>query len=1180
MRYNKNIALIIWLLAALLAIAVYVDSKSNKDLYSAEGITLDISEFVDVLEKESEQLFTAGTELRFNTEQAAEAYRIKKKSWYVINKDSAGIAFWNSNKIGLDSQLFQKNIGSHFYRFGDDFYLVINELNSYMAFRIANDQKLSDRLVSYYPELNHHKLGDRNGAAKISEVEALHFVYAEQENSYTWLLFILLNLVLLALFFLYLKGDKIVWAVVVTVIMLVLDVWMQNWLDGHSVRWHQLFEPQLYASSNILSSLGALVDHILVAIPIVFLFSRLIDRIKNPIWMQFVSYTLLFFASDLVLDLIKSLVLDSNISFNFEDLYGISPYTFIAISAIGLSLFALWAFMLCTRIQDNWRNVKSVVALLLAAVAFVVFQYIDASRSILSLLYPVAAIGIGLLLYLVWKTNRMKMISLYFLSILLASGVILRAELKREKQYIKLHASKLVASQDLRAEYILRSFEDQLAQEFLVPEDYENFNLRKDVVENRIKRLYFSNYLEKYELRLISFDSLGNNINSTTLYSFQDLDKVYNENTKRTISNYFYQINNPTLISGYIAKYENCDINGHYGTTFILLQPRLIQSDFIYPEAFANQKKKELINIEDYSYGIYFNQKLISQKGNYSYSLTDAPAIPSESFGQQWGEYYHFHFTDQGSFHVVLSKKYNVLTNWLSTFTFSFIFMLPIGLILLLLAYVYEPKESLLLDLQGKFLSTRIQVSLTLLLLVGLLLSVYIIINYIRVNYNDNLENQLLKTVKNIGAQFQNQVDLEQKLESEEDRLLLLNEESSGFKVDLNLYSAQGELLSTTKPYLINEEILAPWMNPKAYEKMKGSNYAQLLQQEELEGTDYLSAYVPLFNGKNKVIAYLNIPYFAKNEQLNKQISTILVNVINIYFLLLLAGILVALFISKRISKPLLLIRERFAETGFGAKNELITYHRDDEIGQLVGQYNKMVVELEESARKLAETEREGAWREMAKQVAHEIKNPLTPMKLSIQHLQRAYSQGGAKVDELFEKTSKLLIEQIDSLSKMASEFSSFAKMPEDNYERFDLSEALQGTVDLFTQTKNVKIESSIAKDVFVFADPEQIKRVFNNLIKNGIQSIPEGKEGRVQVRLDKIGELAVAKVKDNGKGISEELGKKIFEPNFSTKTSGMGLGLAISKKIIETAKGKITFKTVLNRGTEFEIIIPLKDED
>ena len=1180
MRYHKHIALLIWVLAALLAIAVLVDSNSNIKESEKEALTLDISEFVNLLEAESEAILEEVGNFGFNSEQASAAYKLKKKSWYVLQSDSNSIVFWNSNKIGIDSQLIQKSAGTYLYSFGDDFYLVIKQSGTIMAYRLANDQALSQRLLDFYPEAQQYKFGIQEDRTKISKVTALQLVYAENEHSYGWLLFILLNLVLLALFFLYLKGDRLIWAIGVSILMIVLDGWMNQWLSASQMSWHQLFEPQLYASSNMLSSLGALLEHVLVSIPLVFLFGRLVEKSKNPWWMQLVSYLLLFFGADLVLDLIKGLVLDSNISFNFEALYGISPYTFIALSAAGLSLFALWSFMLATGLAKHWRNRISLVCLSTAALAFVVFQYIDAGRSISSLLYPIAAVILALWLYLIWNTNRIRIISLYFLSVLLASGVILKSELKREKQYVKLYANKLIASQDLRAEYILRSFEDQLAQEFLEPEDYENFNLRKDVVENRIKRLYFSHYLEKYELRLISFDSLGNNINSSTLYSFDDLDRVYNENTKRTISNYFYQINNPTLISGYIAKYENCDINGHYGTTFILLQPRLIQSDFIYPEAFANQKRKELINIEDYSYGIYFNHKLISQKGSYTYSLTDAPAVPKKDFGQQWGEYYHFHFEDSGDFHVVLSKKYNVLTNWLSTFTFSFIFMLPAALVLLLFTYVYDPKESLLLDLQGKFLSTRIQASLTLILLVGLLFSVYIIINFIRANYNSNLENQLLKTVKNIGAQFQNQVDLEQKLESEEDRLLLLNEESSGFKVDLNLYSAQGELLSTTKPYLVQEEILAPWMNPKAFEKMKGSNYAQLLQQEELEGTDYLSAYVPLFNGKNQVIAYLNIPYFAKNEQLNKQISTILVNVINVYFLLLLAGILVALFISKRISKPLLLIRERFATTGFGAKNELITYNRDDEIGQLVGQYNKMVLELEESANKLAQTEREGAWREMAKQVAHEIKNPLTPMKLSIQHLQRAYSQGGPKVDALFEKTSKLLIEQINSLSRMASEFSSFAKMPEDNYERFNLSEAIETTVDLFTQTKNVELKSAIEEDVFVYADPEQIKRVFNNLIKNGIQSIPEGVEGRIEVSLVKKGQLAVARVTDNGKGISEELGKKIFEPNFSTKTSGMGLGLAISKKIIETAKGSIHFKTELNLGTEFEIILPLKNED
>lgn len=476
----------------------------------------------------------------------------------------------------------------------------------------------------------------------------------------------------------------------------------------------------------------------------------------------------------------------------------------------------------------------------------------------------------------------------------------------------------------------------------------------------------------------------------------------------------------------------------------------------------------------------------------------------------------------------------------------------------------------------SKYISTRIQTSLTIILLAALLLSVYIIISYIRANYNQTLESQLLVKVKNISTQFQNKVDLSKKLSNDEQRRLILNEQSSTYKVDINLYNQKGRLLNSTKPYLTENEVLGNQMNPKAFAELTLNESSQLLLQEELEGSDYLSAYVPLFNGKNQVIGYLNTPYFAKNEELNKQISSLVVNILNIYFLLLLAGVLIAYFISRQISKPLLLIREKIAKTVLRGENELIVYERDDEIGQLVKQYNKMVLELEESANEMAETEREDAWREMAKQVAHEIKNPLTPMKLSIQHLQRAYENGPSdKLNALFTKTSKLLIDQINSLSNMAGEFSNFAKMPEDKFKEFNVSEVLSSTVDLFVRSENAAIAAKIQPEVWINADPEQIQRVFNNLIKNAIQAIPEGEKGKVEISLHHINQTAHIVIKDNGKGIPKENYRKVFVPNFSTKNSGMGLGLAICRKIIESAKGNISFTSEVNKGTIFEVQIP-----
>lgn len=1176
MRSNKNISIVLWVLTLFGVFLLVRELQSTDERVNEPEKEVDISDVLDELQSEAEALFADLLPVEFNTTQANKAFALKKKSWYLVGYEYKKADFWNSNKFGVDISVKEINSFPIFYTFGDDFYVLFaKDHEFYLAYRLANDGNLTARIISDHPELRSYslKLGNQK---QYQEIGHLKFTYRPETKTLTWLIILGIFICLLILFFAYLKQKQLLPAAVMALLIVALDLYTYFRLSANDALLDALYQPEVYANSDLLSSLGVLLNHAIAFIPVVFLFRFFSKKYGNNLVFYSVSIVLLIFSADMVWGVTRSLVLDSNISFNFQDLYGISIFTFVAISLIGLMLFELIVFTFSIQLKDRIRSWKGVLIALLACLFFIVFQSVDASRPISTLWFPISIVLMLYCVQLLVRQTRIRIFVLFFWVVAIGTILIQKYQAEREYRFLHLYAHQLVANQDLRAEYILKSFEDKLAEEFLVPEDYSNFEDIKDRVENRIKRLYFSNYLEKYELRLISFDSLGVNINSNTLYSYDDLNTVYNEYSKRTVSNYFYQITDPKLFSGYIAKYENCDLNGHYGATFILLQPRVIQSDFLYPEAFENQTQKALFNNDEYSYGIYYNDRLISQRGNFSYGLNQAPEVHYELAWLHMRGFHHYHFDDIDKFKVVLSKKENSFTSFLSTFTFAFLLLLPLGVVLIVSSFLFDPSEQSFLVLKGRYLSTRIQVSLTLILLVGLLLSVYIIINYISANYNARLEKQLLDNVKNISARFQNKVDLELKLKNEEQRQLILNEESSAYKIDLNLFDDQGRLISTTKPYLIQDQVLAQWMNPKAFEKLKVNNFSQLLLAEELEGSEYLSAYVPLFNGKNEVIAYLNIPYFAKNAELNKQISTVIVNIINIYFLLLLGGVVVALFISKRISKPLHLIRQRFAETELGVRNELITYNRDDEIGQLVKQYNKMVLELEHSAERLAETEREGAWREMAKQVAHEIKNPLTPMKLSIQHLQRAYERGGDKLDALFAKTSALLIEQIDSLSNMASEFSNFAKMPKDQYQEVILSEVVTGVVELFKRTENIKINRRIEEGVRVYADPDQIQRVFNNLIKNGIQAIPEDREGIIEVTLTTKGNKAVCTVADNGKGIAKELQKKVFVPNFSTKTSGMGLGLAISKKIIEAADGSISLESELNKGSSFTVIMPL----
>jgi nitrogen fixation/metabolism regulation signal transduction histidine kinase len=268
---------------------------------------------------------------------------------------------------------------------------------------------------------------------------------------------------------------------------------------------------------------------------------------------------------------------------------------------------------------------------------------------------------------------------------------------------------------------------------------------------------------------------------------------------------------------------------------------------------------------------------------------------------------------------------------------------------------------------------------------------------------------------------------------------------------------------------------------------------------------------------------------------------------------------------------------QKMGRIGLGRSNEKIEWKREDEIGSLIAEYNRMVDELERSADLLARSERESAWREMAKQVAHEIKNPLTPMKLSVQYLKKAWDEDMPDFNERLNRISKTLIEQIDSLSAIATEFSDFAKMPSSKRVKVDLKDSIKSAIDLFKDIENVLFSTHFLEeqDYIVLADKKQMMRVFTNLIKNSVQAIGKDSEGRIQIRISVAGDLFRIEVADNGAGMSEEIASKIFSPSFTTKSSGMGLGLTMVKSIINDAGGEISFQSEEGTGASFIILIP-----
>ncbi|MBL4592872.1 MAG: GHKL domain-containing protein, partial [Flavobacteriales bacterium] len=386
---------------------------------------------------------------------------------------------------------------------------------------------------------------------------------------------------------------------------------------------------------------------------------------------------------------------------------------------------------------------------------------------------------------------------------------------------------------------------------------------------------------------------------------------------------------------------------------------------------------------------------------------------------------------------------------------------------------------------------------------------------------------------------------------------------SNVFYTDINLYDKTGSLLATSRPEIFERGLVSEQMNPEAFNQIHIHKKSSFTHNENIGGLNYISTYVPFRNEKQKILAYMNLPYFAKQNELENELSSFYTALINIYGLLFLISTIIAVFFANYISEPVRMIKNKISALQLGESYDLLEWESNDEIGALVFEYNKKVLELEKNATLLVKSERESAWREMAKQVAHEIKNPLTPMKLSIQQLQRIAKDNPEDLNERINRTAKTLIEQIDTLTKIANEFSSFAKMPKANAEEFNLIPTIETTIDLY---KEEKIAISLVDEcngiANIVADKDQISRVFNNLIKNAIQAIPSTIEGKITVFISQKENNYLIEIKDNGTGIADDKKDKIFVPNFTTKTTGMGLGLAMVKNIVENTNGSIWFET------------------
>ncbi|WP_075591215.1 sensor histidine kinase [Labilibacter marinus] len=755
-------------------------------------------------------------------------------------------------------------------------------------------------------------------------------------------------------------------------------------------------------------------------------------------------------------------------------------------------------------------------------------------------------------------------------------------ERQERKLLVENLSFKLLQEEDPLTELMLKESEDLIEQDSIIIRELEKEVINDAKLGKYISKKYLIRYLKRYEIQVIPCWPEGEvkvEENGETHDCYDYFNSLIQEYGTQVLgSQHYYFLKNNT---GEITYFGVFKINEGDPEKEVCMYIELVSKPYFegpgYPELLLSQREAKLKeSLSNYSYGKYVDDVLVKQTGEYAYPihLERITKVQNDLGVYEYEDFSHMPFHPVENVCVVLSKPKVGLAMLLVAFSIFFISFFIFGAILL--AFTRAKRERLIYVFS---VQERIQIAF-----IGLMLALLIIIAggsvWQTIRRFEIKNNQMLsEKTRSVLMELEHKIGSQNELTPAMEEYLtgLLKKFSSVFYTDINMYDVDGRLLATSRPELFDRGLSGHLMDSKGYIELRQKGELEFIQRESIGKLEYLSAYVPLYNVNNQLLAYLNMPYFVGTSELREEVSSLVMAIVNFYLIFLIIVIGLTVVVSKRITHPLMVIQSKLSQLKLGGRNEKIEYKGNDEIGQLVTQYNRMVDEMAESAEKLAKSERESAWREMARQIAHEIKNPLTPMKLSIQYLEMAQRNNDADFENKLKRVSSTLIDQIDKLSSIASEFSNFATMPIAKRKRIDVIESLMQCVNLFDKSKEADI---IVKDngvdsYSIYADGEQMISVFNNLLQNAIQSIPSNREGCVNVTIEKKEESVLIKIKDNGKGISEEAQEKLFVPNFTTKTSGMGLGLAIVKNIVKNTKGNIWFETEENVGTEFFVEFP-----
>ncbi|MBR4978573.1 MAG: cache domain-containing protein [Bacteroidales bacterium] len=958
-------------------------------------------------------------------------------------------------------------------------------------------------------------------------------------------------LIIAALLFLAGHRTMKVYALVIGFLVILLAV---SYLWGFQMNGSsELFSPTLYADGGFLFSFGAL----LLVNTFIFLFTLCTFYIKNrmlsfirikkehrrrrmAIWgiITLASIIATFIYTSVTL---RSLIMNSNISL---ELYRWDEYT----------LYTILVYISYTGL-----------------LAGILIQ--------LQFLRPAITefLGVGY--------NIFSLKSLVFFAFLFSVYFTVTASIigfKKEQDRILVWANRLAVERDLGLEIRLRNVEDGIATDQLIS-TLATLDNGSGIIINRISEYYLSRIRQDYNISVMVFNnqdqaamSYFNNIRLTGTRIADDSNFFFvkDANGRSSYAGLFVFYNPDTSVNMMILRVEsnsNREDRGYYSIV----------------GRFSNPGE---INIPaEYSYAKYESERLMSYKGNYAY-----PTIFETEEGKAVGRvsrengYIHFRHKVSDNEVIIISRdQRNAMVYFTS---FSYLFLALAG-ILSIFAKKKDKKKMFKSNYFRFRINTILFTSSTLILASMTVISVL----FVYKRNENNMYNLMSSKISTVQAMIESRarmatdwLDL-----NTSDFANILESVGNSTKTDITLYTPDGKVFRSTTPEVFEKMILGSRIDQEAFDNIMYHHQRYYIHREKIDGYNYWAMYAPIFNDNMEIIAIVCAPYTDSNYDFRREAFFHAALIINLFVLLLIASLLFSTREVNSLFAPLIEMGRKMNSADINSL-EYIVYKRDDEISSLVDAYNRMVHDLSDSTRQLAQAERDKAWSQMARQVAHEIKNPLTPIKLEIQRLIRLKQKGNPAWEEKFDKVSGVVLEHIDILTDTANEFSTFAKLYDEDPVLMDLNKTLKDQLLIFDNKENVRISYIGMENALVMAPKPQLIRVFVNLLTNAIQAV----EIHRQEAIDRGEEAGPGKVRiylrnsmkdncydivfdDNGPGVSEENQSRLFTPNFTTKSSGTGLGLAICRNIIEKCNGEIGYRKSFNLGgASFIVTLPKYHEE